>query len=182
VDLLAILGPSGSGKSTLVRELQSRGLIELTPSWTTRPRRADEGDAAIEHLFVGEDRFAEKCDDGAFLEVVELFGYRYGLPPVLAPPPGQAATVMVRAPLMDLVGKHFPEHVAYQIEDSFERAQSRLTERSLTEPELRSRLDEYEAERILGRRFAHRTFVNDSSVTDLVDRVAAAINEDFFPQ
>jgi guanylate kinase len=182
VDLLAILGPSGSGKSTVVRELISRGLIELTPSWTTRLRRADESAAAVEHVFVTEDRFAERSGDGAFLEVVEQFGYRYGMPEVVTPPPGQVATVMVRAPLMDLVSKHFPDHVAYQIEDSFERARARLMSRSLTDDDLRLRLDDYEAERLLGHSFARRTLVNNGSVSQLVDRVAAAINEDFFSE
>jgi hypothetical protein len=54
--------------------------------------------------------------------------------------------------------------------------------RSLTDDDLRLRLDDYEAERLLGHSFARRTLVNNGSVSQLVDRVAAAINEDFFSE
>jgi ribose 1,5-bisphosphokinase PhnN len=178
VRVLAVLGPSGSGKSTVVRELHHRRLIEVTPSWTTRPRRDDEVDGTIEHRFVDDEEFTALQDAGYFLEVVEMFGlpHRYGLPAVEAPADGLVPAVMVRAPLMPLVGRHFPGYVAYQIEDDYQRARERLGRRA---GELGTRLDGFEKECRLGREAAHRVFVNRGSVGDLVDGVAAAVAQDF---
>ena len=174
--VLVFLGPSGSGKSTVVRALHRRGLVSVTPSWTTRPRRDDEPGDTVEHRFVDEEDFAERRRDGSFLEVVRMFRlpYAYGLPPVEKPGDGRVPAIMVRAPLMPLVERHFPDHVAYQIED--ERAPARLARRG---GEVGTRADGYEEERVLGRAVAHRVFVNATSVEDLVEAVAGAIRMDF---
>ena len=176
--VLAVLGPSGSGKSTVVRELHRRGVIEVTPSWTTRPRRDDELDGSIEHRFVDEDEFTARQGAGFFLEVVQMFGlpYRYGLPAVEEPADGRVPAIMVRAPLMPLVARHFPGHVAYQIEDGYERARERLRRRAWDPG---TRLDGFEEECRLGRDAAHRIFVNDGSIVDLVGAVADAVGQDF---
>jgi guanylate kinase len=176
--VLAVLGPSGSGKSTVVRELHRRGVIDVTPSWTTRPRRDDERDGSIEHRFVDEEEFSARQDAGYFLEVVQMFGlpYRYGLPAVEKPAEGLVPAIMVRAPLMPLVDQHFPGHVAYQIEDRYERAQERLARRG---GEPGTRLDRFEQECRLGREAAHRIFVNEGSIDDLVEAVADAVGQDF---
>ena len=50
--VLVVIGPSASGKSTAVRELHRRGVVRVHPTWTTRPRRPDESDGALEHRFV----------------------------------------------------------------------------------------------------------------------------------
>ena len=176
--VLAVLGPSGSGKSTVVRELHQRGVIEVTPSWTTRPRRDDELDGSIEHRFVDDGEFSARQDAGYFLEVVQMFGlpYRYGLPAVHEPAGGRVPAIMVRAPLLPLVDRHFPGHVAYQIEDGVQRARERLERRA---GGLGTRLDGFEEECRLGRETAHRIFVNQGSIGDLVDAVAGAVGQDF---
>src|SRR3954447_16585781 len=97
------IGPSGSGKSTVVRELAARGLVTVHPTWTTRPRRADERQGSLEHRFVSDDEFDELCRRGFFIETVSLFGlpFRYGLPPLdgdSAGPGGPVDAVMLRAP------------------------------------------------------------------------------------
>ncbi len=176
--LLAVLGPSGSGKSTVVRELHRRGVVEVTPSWTTRPRRHDELDGSVEHRFVDDEEFTARQRAGYFLEVVQMFGlpYRYGLPAVEAPATGGAPAIMVRAPLMPMVARHFPGHVAYQIEDDYRRARERLDRRP---GDLGTRLGGFEEECRLGREVAHRIFVNEGSIADLVDAVAGAVYRDF---
>ena len=179
--VLAVLGPSGSGKSTAVRELHRRGVIDVTPSWTTRPRREDEFVGSVEHHFVDEDEFTARQDAGYFLEVVQMFGlpYRYGLPAVSEPADGKVPAIMVRAPLVPLVARHFPGYVAYQIEDGYQRAQERLAQRVAAGVDLGTRLDGFEEECRLGREAAHRIFVNRGSVGDLVDAVADAVGQDF---
>lgn len=176
--VLAVLGPSASGKSTVVRELHRRGVIQVTPSWTTRPRRSDELDGSVEHRFVDDEEFTARQDAGHFLEVVQMFGlpYRYGLPAVGQPADGRVPAIMVRAPLMPLVIRHFPDHVAYQIEDGYQRARERMRHRA---GELGTRLDGFEEECRLGRQAAHRIFVNRGSAGDLVDAVADAVDRDF---
>jgi guanylate kinase len=178
VRVLAVLGPSGSGKSTVVRELHRRGVIEVTPSWTTRPRRDDELDGSVEHRFVDDEEFTAREEAGYFLEVVQMFGlpYRYGLPAVEPAAEARVPAIMVRAPLMPLVARHFPGHVAYQIEDSYERARARL-ERRAGEPG--TRLDGFEEECRVGRQAAHRVFVNQEGAGDLVEAVANAVLRDF---
>lgn len=179
--VLAFIGPSGSGKSTVVRELDHRSVIAVTPSWTTRPRRDDEGDGVVEHRFVSDEEFDALERDGFFLEVVRMFGlpYRYGLPAITRPPPGVIPVVMVRASLLALVGAHYPHHVVYQIEASPALASSRLLQRSRTNRDIGARLDEASEERALGRRLAHRIFDGNRSVAQIVDAVQSAILADF---
>ncbi|MGI9079684.1 MAG: hypothetical protein ACR2GF_02475 [Acidimicrobiales bacterium] len=179
--ILAFLGPSASGKSSVVRELERRGVVTVTPSWTTRPRRGDEADGTIEHRFVTDGEFDELIDAGYFLEVVTLFGlpYRYGLPTVDPALGRRASAIMVRAPLMPLVARHFPEHVAYQIEIPREQARRRLLAREVDAPTVDARLRGFDDETVLGRASAHRVFVNTSSIDNLVTSVQSAIEEDF---
>src|SRR5260370_22327313 len=72
--VLVLIGPSGSGKSTVVRALADSGTVLVHPTWTTRPRRADEGRGSPEHRFVSEatfDRLDRAC---FFIESVSIFG------------------------------------------------------------------------------------------------------------
>jgi guanylate kinase len=179
--VLVLIGPSGSGKSVVARELHRSGLIAVTPSWTTRPRRGDEVDGTIEHRFVTEEEFDVLDRDGFFLEVVQPFGlaYRYGLPQVQPPEAGRVPAILVRAPLMSLVAKHFPDHVVYQIEDTYDRASARVLAKERSASDLGTRLGDYDAERWLGRQFADHVFSNSTSVAELVTSVAVAISEDF---
>ena len=175
------IGPSGAGKSTVVRALHRRRVIEVTPSWTTRPRRADEIDGTIEHRFISEAEFTSLERAGYFLEVVRPFGlpFRYGLPGVEPSVVGAVPAIMVRAPLVPLVVRHFPRHVIYQIEASHDRAKERLVRARDADAALGSRLEGFEEERRLGRAIASRCFVNDATVAELLEAVAGAITLDF---
>lgn len=177
--LLVLIGTSASGKSTLARRLHRQGVIHLTPSWTTRPRRADERQGSLEHRFVTDTEFDRLAGEGFFIEAVEMFDlpYRYGLPPVQDPGGGRVPAVMLRAELVGLVAKHYAHAVVYQIEDSRERVHDRLHRRD--QDQLGSRLDRYETERSSGRRIAARTFVNSASVDLLAERVKGALLQDF---
>ena len=179
--VLVFVGPSGSGKSSVVRELHRRGVVAVTPSWTTRPRRPDEVGGSLEHRFVTEEEFAALEAAGFFLGTAALFGlpHRYGLPPVAAADGAAVPAILVRAPLLPLVGRHFPDRVVYQVEDSAARVRERLAARGVSGPALGTRLTGYEQERDEGRRRADRVFVNAGTLADLVDEVAAAVAADF---
>jgi guanylate kinase len=179
--VLVIIGPSGSGKSSAVQELVRRGAVEVTPSWTTRPPRHGETAETVEHVFVSDKVFDESVGRGEFLEVVQMFGlpYRYGLPTVRKPAGGKVPLIMLRAPLVPLLPKHFPTHVIYQIEDSEDRVMERLKNRREKGEEQGTRATDFEKEIALGRERAHRLFMNNADIDVLADELQAKLAEDF---
>jgi guanylate kinase len=181
--LLVIIGPSGAGKSSVAKVLQGRRLIQLAPSWTTRSPRIDEHDGSIEHIFVSEEEFENKVRSNFFLEEVELFGlpYRYGLPKLSVNPSQSSGvtTIMLRAPLLSLLSKHYKNYITYQIEASYEYVSDRLHEREKMGELQGQRLKDYNKEVIVGRQLADRVFLNDKSVAELADQIEAAIKSDF---
>ena len=182
--VLAVIGPSGSGKSTVIRRLVAASVLELTPSWTTRPRRAEEAaypEDAVEHRFVSEMEFDSLERRGFFLESDRLFGlpFRYGLPHITHAHAEMVPAVMLRAPLIPRMRVHHPQVTVYQIEDSEARAVERLRLRHPDGTDHGSRLAGYRAELAAGRACATRVFVNDGAVDDIVRTVARAIAVDF---
>ncbi len=178
--ILVIIGPSGSGKSTVLRELHTRGLAEVTPSWTTRPPRTGEAEGSLEHVFVDEQEFDSRDRRGFFLKTVRMFKlpYRYGLPKLKIPPDGRIPVVMLRAPLVSLAREFYPNQTVYQIEGSLKQVRERLNERSDADRQ-GSRLDDYRREIAAGRAVADRVFRNDSGLSRTVDAVADALEKDF---
>lgn len=172
--LLVIIGPSGSGKSSVVRLLAQRQFLRVHPTWTTRPRRDDEGDGSVEHRFVDDASFDALVAAGSFLDTVSLFGlpYRYGLPPIRRSTDGRTDTIMLRAPLVErfhrVVGG---PSVVIQIEDEPARLVARLGERASSADDVRCRIDEA----IAGRSVADHVLVNDGSLEALADSVLAAL-------
>lgn len=76
--LFVVTGPSGVGKSTLIRHLREQlPGIRFSVSATTRDRRAGEEDG-VDYHFLGQERFAELVDEGAFLEHATVYDRRYG--------------------------------------------------------------------------------------------------------
>ena len=179
IAVLSFIGPSGAGKSALVRELDKGGAIALNPSWTDRPRRMDELDGSAEHTFVTGEEFSELERSGFFLEVVQPFGlpYRYGLPRLIRSE--RVPAIIVRAPMLKLVDKHFPRHRVYQVECRLNSARKRLLDRGEKESRLGTRLEGFDAEAELGRNLADRVFYNEGTLEELVLQVTAAIREDF---
>jgi guanylate kinase len=76
--LFVVTGPSGVGKGTLISELLERvpGL-ELSVSATTRPPRPGERHG-IDYHFLSEDEFAQRLENGEFMEHASYSGHRYG--------------------------------------------------------------------------------------------------------
>ncbi|MCX6729820.1 MAG: hypothetical protein NTV95_04265 [Candidatus Saccharibacteria bacterium] len=179
--LLVVIGPSGSGKSSAVQELSRRGIVEVTPSWTTRPPRKGETSSTIEHKFVSEEEFNKQDSQGLFLEVVQLFNlpYRYGIPRLRQPKSGRIPLIMLRANLLPLLPKHYSNGIIYQIEDELSKVEDRLRKRQADGEQQGSRLQDYKKEVGLGRQSAHRVFTNDTDLGLLADAIETAIFEDF---
>ncbi len=163
-----------------MRELHRCGVVHVHPTWTTRPRRPDESDGALEHRFVTDAVFDECEVAGLFLGTVVLPGlpYRYALPRLQLHDDGPIDAVMARAPFVELLVPHFPDRLVYEIDDSADRARARLVERGSGDQEIDARLAGHRAEVEAGRRLASRCFVNDGSLDDLVDAIAAAVRID----
>jgi guanylate kinase len=81
VQLVVLSGPSGSGKSTVVDRLVAASSVRLMKavSATTRPPRNAEVDGE-DYYFLSPKEFAQRHEDGEFLECAEVFGagYWYG--------------------------------------------------------------------------------------------------------
>ena len=180
--LLVVIGPSASGKSAAVRELHRRGVVHVHPTWTTRPRRPDESDGVAEHRFVTEAMFDELEAEGYFLGTVSLPGlpYRYALPNVTLSDDGPIDAVMARAPFVELFAPYFADRLVYEIDDTRDRAEQRLEARGSDADEIDARLAGHLAEIEAGRRIAARCFVNDGTIDELVDALAAALRADVF--
>lgn len=177
--VLVFIGPSGTGKSTLLRALHRDGVIDVVPSWTTRPRRNEETGGDIDHRFVGSAEFDELEGRGYFLEVIEMFGFRYGLPAVGPPKNGKVPAILVRAPLMELVVKHFPDHVVYQVEASLEDVRERLQSRRMPHTEMEARLAAFREELSLGRQLSDRRMDTSGPLSEVLSEARRAIAEDF---
>jgi guanylate kinase len=178
--VLVVIGPSASGKSTAVRELHRRGVVHAHPTWTTRPRRPDESNGALEHRFVTDAMFDDLDAADFFLGTVALPGlpYRYALPHVTVRADGPLDTVMARAPFIDLFAPYFPDRLVYEIEDARDRAQERLIERGSNAHEIDARLAGHQAEIEAGRQIASPFFVNNGTLDDLVGTIVAALRVD----
>lgn len=77
--LFVVTGPSGAGKGTLIRGLVGRRRdLVVAVSATTREQRPGEEDGR-EYVFLSEDEFQRRVDNGEFLEhVTYVSGQRYG--------------------------------------------------------------------------------------------------------
>ena len=76
--LFIIAAPSGAGKTSLVRALLATNPgIEVSISYTTRPRRPGERDG-VDYHFVAQDTFRKLVQAGDFLEYAQVFDHYYG--------------------------------------------------------------------------------------------------------
>ncbi len=176
--LLIFIGPSGTGKSTIIQELIETNVIELTPTWTDRPRR--DGEAEIEHVFVTPQVLNKKFKEEYFAHPpIQLFGlpYKYAAPKIPIPKPGKIPSLMSRVMAMPLSDRLYPNRIVYQIEAPKKVANARLMERQ--DLNFGTRISDYDKEISQGREFATRIFVNDGDLHKVVDEIITAIGNDF---
>jgi guanylate kinase len=78
--MLVLSSPSGAGKTTLSRQLlENDPHIQLSVSYTTRPKRPGEKDG-VDYRFVDTATFRGMIERKQFLEYAEVFGNYYGTP------------------------------------------------------------------------------------------------------
>lgn len=176
--IVAVIGPSGSGKSAVARYLHDSGVVQVCPTWTTRPARADEKRYCVDHVFVSDAEFDARASAGFFTAIGHLPGlpHRYGLPaPVDA---GRPVLVMMRAGHVAALHAVVQSVLVYQIVSPRAAVAARLAGRGVPAAETRTRLDTYVEETAAGRRLADRVFSNTAGIGELACHVAAALCQD----
>lgn len=176
---LVFIGPSGSGKSTIIRMLAQDNIVRVQPTWTTRPVRPDEEYGTIEHKFVSDDEFEVMHQKGAFLRTVRMFGlpYQYGLPK-LSFHKEYVTAVILRASLVDLFTKYYPQRIVYQIFDKEDRVVARLAKREAFGEKAGGRYEEFYEEVQLGKKLSDRSFSN-TNIPHTLSLIRQSIMEDF---
>lgn len=76
--IFVVSAPSGSGKTTICRKLLERVEdLELSVSYTTRPRKRGETDG-VDYYFIPTENFDKMVNSKVFLEHALVYGNRYG--------------------------------------------------------------------------------------------------------
>jgi guanylate kinase len=176
--IAVFIGPSGVGKSAVVAALIRDGIVTLTPSWTTRPRRAHESGKALDHVFIDEAGFARHEAQGDFMAATQPFGlpYRYGLPHP-KPCDGTVPAVILRASLLDELAKHCPHMVVIQIEADRSRVDAHLRDREAQGAAKRQ--ESHDQEVALGRGMADHVIANDGTLDEAVSKATVLLRAAF---
>ena len=72
--LLCVLGKTASGKDSLVEQLCKRTGLKQIISYTTRPRRTNEGNT---HIFVDDNDYEQMRQDGVIAAFTQIGQYKY---------------------------------------------------------------------------------------------------------
>ena len=72
--LLLIVGKTACGKDSLVNKLCERTNLKAITSYTTRPRRENEGDT---HIFTTEEVYEQMQAEGKVAAYTQISGYHY---------------------------------------------------------------------------------------------------------
>lgn len=78
--LIVVSGPSGAGKGTVCRAyMDTHPDTLMSVSATTRKPRPGEKEG-INYFFLSDGDFAQKIENGEFLEYAQVYGHYYGTP------------------------------------------------------------------------------------------------------
>ena len=169
--IFILSGPGGVGKGTLVsRLLPAVDGLELSRSWTTRPRRPGEEEGAYE--FVDRASFLGRVDARGFLEWTEFpaNGHLYGTP-VPEERPGRDLLLEIEVDGARQVKDLRPDAVLiFVVAPSAEDQETRLRKRGDAEEDVQRRIELGRQETAVGHQLADHVVVNDD-----VDRAAGEV-------
>ncbi len=131
----------------------------LSRSWTTRERRAGEGEDS--YVFVDQAAFDRRVAEGGFLEHAEFLGNLYGTP-LPDPPEGRDLVLEIDVQGAAQVVRRFPAALMIFIAaPSRNEQESRLRHRGDSEPIIRARLAQAEVETLRSRELGAVVVIND---------------------
>lgn len=111
--IIVVIGPSGAGKSTLVEMFTLRHHeAALHKSATTRAQRNEYDNS---HIFMTDDEFTQAQDEGKFIQAVEIYGHRYGLP-TLPEDTSNVILLLLRAQYVTIFKQYYPDCHVIQLE------------------------------------------------------------------
>jgi guanylate kinase len=160
-----VSAPAGTGKTTLVTMLMNEfSCVQASISCTTRPKRPGEIDG-VHYLFLSEEEFSKKVEEGEFLEHITLFGWRYGTSRTVVQrmkEEGKHVVLVIDTQgALQLMGKEAATFI-FLLPPSLEALALRLTERGTESQEnIVSRLSEAEREISMARAYQY-VIVNDN--------------------
>ena len=157
--IFVLFGPGGAGKGTVADQLVAGDpTLWLSRSWTTRPRRAGEGDDA--YHFVERAVFEEHMAEGGFFEWAEFLGNLYGTP-VPDPPDGKDVLLEIDFQGAQQVRRLRPDAtLILLLPPSPEAQEERLRARGDDEVHIARRLQAGRVEEREGRAIADAVVVN----------------------
>ncbi len=176
--VILLIGASAVGKSTIAWNLCEDGIVEATPTWTTRPPRDGELDTSYDHHFVTDEKFDKHLRIGGFIDHKALYGARYGMPFLRRPPEGIEALMVLKPAFMTAALRHFPAARIYQIDASPDVLPERMKDRGQSQEDIDERMRHHNAETKAARRFAHMIFDNNGPLENTLVKVKAQIEAD----
>ncbi|HEX8226658.1 MAG TPA: hypothetical protein VF572_02205 [Candidatus Saccharimonadales bacterium] len=183
--VVALIAPSAVGKSWTALQLAAEGVVATAPSYTTRPPRPGETDTDYDHVFVDEPTFDAYSQAGGFAVQAELYGNRYGLPPLdpledIGPLDPLARLVLLKDTVVEDFRDVYPGARVYHIEseDSEARMEEIMLARGQDPADIEERRSEYQRELERGRALADQVFVSPGHPRHNLASIKAAIGRD----
>lgn len=76
--IIIISAPSGCGKSTIIKEIMSRGNVDMEFSVSATNRNPREGETdGVHYHFLSDNQFRQAIDNNAFVEFEEVYPGRF---------------------------------------------------------------------------------------------------------
>lgn len=173
--VFVLIGASAVGKSTLAQHLNDFGVVETTPTLTTRKPRTGENSSSCDHIFVSDEEF--DAVEG-MIAVRSIYGARYGLPHPQAPAEGKEALVVLKPAFVPVFLDHFPAARIYQIESAVELLRDRMEARGQDHGDINERMRHHAEESAEAQRVAEVVFNNNASLEPIFRQVRQQIKAD----
>jgi guanylate kinase len=175
--IIVVSAPSGCGKTTIVNNFLAKTRdATLILSYTTRKQREEKD--AEEYVFISEEEFKNKIDNGEFIEWEQTFGNYYGTSEKAFTEEMQKGNDVILS--IDVKGaknvkNKYPESVSiFIMPPSVEELEERLRKRDTDDTEqIRVRLNE--AKREIEAAEEYDYLIINNNLTEAVEELEAIV-------